>query len=112
MVPDIRDVRVDGELRVGGRLSFATGPVRIVASVSRLEVGTVLEFVGRARGSTSTYRFSLRPHGSDRTMVTLRQVTDGIAARTMRPVLQRIADTSLPAWLNALDRESTPGSQT
>ncbi|MCP4434812.1 MAG: hypothetical protein GY812_04830 [Actinomycetia bacterium] len=98
---DIRDVRMRDEVGHGAKMRFSTGPVKVSAEVSRFEHEEVLEFVGRSKGSTSTYRFHLhaRPEG---TLVTLRQVTDGIAARTMRPVLQRIADTSLPQWLEAL----------
>jgi uncharacterized protein (DUF169 family)/carbon monoxide dehydrogenase subunit G len=104
---DIRDVRMRGDLEVGARLSFSTGPVKVSATVSRLDHLEVLEIVGKAKGSTSTYRFWLRSDTPGTTTVTLRQVTDGLAARTMRPVLQRIADTSLPQWLAALDAETS-----
>jgi len=101
---DIRDISLRGEMKRGAKLRFSTGPVKVSAEVSRLEHTEVLEFVGRSKGATSTYRFHLhaRPEG---TLVTLRQVSDGIAVRTMRPMLQRIADGSLPQWLAALHRE-------
>jgi uncharacterized protein (DUF169 family)/uncharacterized protein YndB with AHSA1/START domain len=101
---DIRDISVRGEMSRGAKLRFSTGPVKVSAEVSRYEHTEVLEFVGRSKGATSTYRFHLhsRPEG---TLVTLRQVSDGLAVRTMRLMLQRIADGSLPQWLAALHRE-------
>ncbi len=101
---DIRDISMRGEMKSGAKLRFSTGPVKVSAEVSRMEHTEVLEFVGRSKGATSTYRFHLhaRPEG---TLVTLRQVSDGLAVRTMRPMLQRIADGSLPQWLAALHRE-------
>ena len=99
--PDIRDVVAPDGVAEGSSMRFATGPVKVEASIEVCEQPRVLTFVGRSKGSVSTYRFTLAGTGGS-TVVTLRQVTDGLAARTMRPVLQRIADSSLPEWLGAL----------
>jgi len=69
--------------------------------VSRWDPPRHLEFIGRSRGSTATYRFELSPSG-DSTLVTARQAMTGLAARAMRPMMQKIAETSLPEWLEAL----------
>ena len=109
--PEIRDVEIrkgdataEGHLAPDAAFRFATGPVKVTAKVTRHEEPNVLEFVGRSKGANSTHRFWLTEE-ADGTLVTLRQVTGGLAAKTMRLVLQKIADTSLPEWLAALDQE-------
>lgn len=99
--PDLRSIRAPGRLEAGAAFSFRTGPVSVKAEVDRADVARSLRFTGRSRGSVATYEFTLRP-GATPCEVTLTQEMDGLAAKTMRPMLQRIADTSLPAWLEAL----------
>ena len=100
--PDIRDVRgVAGSVNQGDDFTFKTGPASVKAHVETASKGVELRFAGKARGSHSTYRFTLDGLRSG-TRVTLAQTTDGLAAKTMRGMLQKIADDSTPAWLAAL----------
>jgi uncharacterized protein (DUF169 family) len=100
--PDIRDVRGAPEsIRQGDEFSFKTGPVAVKAHVDTASAGVMLRFAGKSRGSSSVYRFTLDSVSSG-TRVTLAQTTDGLAAKTMRGMLQKIANDSTPAWLAAL----------
>ena len=98
---DIRNVKVAGLVGSDAEFSFKTGPASVSATVSRWDPPRHLEFIGRSRGSTATYRFELSTSG-DSTLVTARQAMTGLAARAMRPMMQKIAETSLPEWLEAL----------
>jgi uncharacterized protein YndB with AHSA1/START domain len=99
--PDIRSVAADGPLRTGDAFSFRTGPVAVEASVEESVDGELLRFSGRSRGSTAVYEFRLRAQEGG-TAVSAEQTMSGPAARAMRPMLQKIAETSLPEWLSAL----------
>jgi uncharacterized protein YndB with AHSA1/START domain len=104
--PDLRSVRAPARLETGTSFSFRTGPVSVKATVDEAEAPRSLRFTGRSRGSTATYTFTLTPLRPDQCEVHLSQEMDGLAAKTMRPMLQKIADTSLPVWLEALRSET------
>jgi hypothetical protein len=99
-------VRAPARLETGTSFSFRTGPVSVKATVDEAEAPRSLRFTGRSRGSTATYTFTLTPLRPDQCEVHLSQEMDGLAAKTMRPMLQKIADTSLPVWLEALRSET------
>lgn len=101
--PDIRRIEAPATLVQGTRFRFRTGPTTVDATVDVAESLSALAFTGTSRGSTATYRFEL-DSASDQTatLIWLTQTADGLATRTMRPMLQRIADRSLPEWLDAL----------
>lgn len=54
--------------------------------------------------ATPTYLFRIDSDGDDdtRTRVLAAQSMGGIATRTMRPMLQKVAERSVVGWLNAL----------
>jgi len=99
--PDIRNVKLIGPIGPAAEFTFSTGPAKVSATIDAWEPPNLLRFVGRSRGSTAIYRFRLTatPGG---VIVELAQATSGIAAKAMRPMMQKIADTSLPQWLEAL----------
>lgn len=98
---DIRDVQATGPLTGGADFAFKTGPVAVSATVDLAEGPGRLRFTGRSRGATAVYEFRLEPAG-EATVVHAEQSMSGPAAKAMRPMLQKIAETSLPAWLAAL----------
>ena len=99
--PDIRNITVSGAMGPGAGFTFATGPAKVAATVDAWDAPTLLRFVGRSRGSVATYRFRLTANGAG-TTVELAETMTGMAAKAMRPMMQKIADTSLPEWLGAL----------
>lgn len=99
--PDIRNVKLSGPVGDGSEFTFSTGPAKIAATVDQWEPPGLLRFVGRSRGSVAIYRFRLTATTGG-VIVELAQATSGIAAKAMRPMMQKIADTSLPEWLEAL----------
>jgi len=99
--PDLRNVQVLSGEGADSTFSFKSGPVTIDAKVDEWEAPYHFGFKGTSRGADSVYRFTITDReGSSEIAVT--QVMTGLAVRTMRPMLQKIADTSLPAWLDAL----------
>lgn len=99
--PDLRKVECAGPPGPGSRFSFKSGPVSIDGTVDQWEPGLAFGFTGTSKGADAVYRFSFAP-GPDGTEVAATQEMTGLAVRTMRPMLQKIADTSLAAWLAAL----------
>jgi uncharacterized protein YndB with AHSA1/START domain len=99
--PDIRNVKLSGPVGDGSEFTFSTGPAKVAATIDRWEAPGLLRFVGRSRGSVAIYRFRLTATTGG-VIVELAQATSGIAAKAMRPMMQKIADTSLPEWLEAL----------
>lgn len=99
--PDIREVAASRPLELGDTFTFKTGPVAVEATVDASQPGELLSFTGRSRGATALYAFRLEAADGS-TVVHAEQSMSGPAARTMRPMLQKIAETSLPAWLEAL----------
>jgi hypothetical protein len=101
--PELRNVVVtDGSGGMGTRFTFKTGPVSIEAVVDEWEEATLFGFTGTSRGADAVYRFSFIALDDSTTRVDGEQSMQGLAVRTMRPMLQKIADTSLVAWLQAL----------
>lgn len=100
---DIREVQAARPLQTGDSFSFKTGPVAVEASVDASTSSELLRFTGRSRGASACYEFRLLSVDAG-TSVSAEQTMSGPAVRTMRPMLQRIAETSLPKWLAALQR--------
>ena len=86
---------------VGTKFSFQTGPASINATVDVLVAPSEFRFTGRSPGAIATYAFKLDGDGSA-TEVAAAQSMGGLTARTMRPMLQRVADKSVVTWLDAL----------
>lgn len=107
--PDIRDVVASGALQVGDVFTFKTGPVTVEATVLTSDNESLLRFTGHSRGADAEYAFRLEP-SDDGTAVSAEQSMRGVAVRAMRPMMQKIAETSLPAWLDAL-KVRTEGSE-
>jgi uncharacterized protein YndB with AHSA1/START domain len=89
-------------VEVGSRFSFKTGPATINAVIDVLEAPEQLRFTGKSAGSVTTYAFRLDAGGPRGTSVLAAQSMGGLAARTMRPVLQGVAEKSVITWLDAL----------
>ncbi len=97
----VTNVRGEGPLVHGSRFRFKAGPASISAVVDRLVVEEELGFTGTSRGSTTAYLFQLEP-ASETTTVTAAQTMGGLAARTMKPVLQGVTEKAVVRWLDAL----------
>lgn len=106
--PDIRNVDAHRPLQGGDAFTFKTGPVTIAAVVDLSEPSSQLRFTGSSRGATAVYDFRLHPTETG-TTVSAEQTMAGPAVRAMRPMLQKIADTSLPEWLAALRNQAESG---
>ncbi len=100
-------VRGEGPLVHGARFRFKAGPASISAVVDRLVVEEELGFTGTSRGSNTAYLFQLQPEG-DATTVTAAQTMGGLAARTMKPVLQGVTEKAVVRWLDALKSRVEP----
>ncbi len=101
--PELRDLEAEGPAHVGSRFRFRSGPVQVEAEVIALEPGRLLAFDGRGKGASSTYVFRL-DDDAEGTSIVAEQSMDGLAAKSMRPMLQKIADTSLQEWADAIAR--------
>jgi hypothetical protein len=97
----VTNVRGEGPLAHGSRFRFKAGPASISAVVDRLVIEEELGFTGTSRGSTTAYLFQLEP-AQDGTTVTAAQTMGGLAARTMKPVLQGVTEKAVVRWLDAL----------
>jgi len=102
---EIRKVECPGPVQHGTRFTFRTGPTSVDAVFDEAHCPSRLAFTGTSRGSSATYAFELVATGDHATTVVLTETMSGVATRTMRPMLQKIADRSLPAWLDALAAE-------
>ncbi len=98
---DIRSVVAGGPMGGGSTFSFKTGPVSIDATVTEFRPGELFRFRGKTRGAVSTYVFRIDPVAGG-VQVSAAQVMTGATARAMKPMLQKVAAASLPAWLQAL----------
>ena len=103
----VTNVRGEGPLVHGSRFRFKAGPASISAVVDRLVVEEELGFTGTSRGSNTAYLFQLEPQG-DTTSVTAAQTMGGLAARTMKPVLQGVTEKAVVRWLDALKGRVEP----
>jgi uncharacterized protein YndB with AHSA1/START domain len=98
----IKDLEVaSGEIEVGSRFSFRTGPATIKAEVESAEPGESFRFTGKSAGSITTYAFEIEGRG-DGSQVLAAQSMGGLATRAMKPVLQGVAEKSVVTWLDAL----------
>ncbi len=97
--PELKDIDVEpGDIGVGTTFSFRTGPGRIDAEVIACDEPTLFAFRGRGMGATSTYVFRIEPDGHGSRIVAA-QSMNGIAVRTMKPMLQKISSQSLETWV-------------
>ena len=103
--PEIKDVTVEGPVAAGTSFSFRTGPGRIEAEIGICAAPERLAFTGSGMGATSTYVFELAGDDTQCTL-TAQQSMSGLAARTMRRMLQAIADSSLHDWTSAIKVEA------
>lgn len=101
--PELRDLQADGPAAVGGAFRFKSGPMQIEAVVTALEEGRLLAFEGAGKGASSTYVFRVEDADGG-ALLRGAQSMNGLAVRTMRPMLQKIADTSLQDWVDAIGR--------
>ena len=97
----VTNVRGTAPLEHGSQFRFKAGPASIKAVVDRLIVEEELGFTGSSRGSHTAYLFQLRPD-DDGTIVMAAQTMGGLAARTMKPVLQGVTEKAVVRWLDAL----------
>jgi len=97
----VTNVRGTAPLEHGSRFRFKAGPASISAVVDRLVVEEELGFTGSSRGSHTAYLFQLQP-ADDGTTVMAAQTMGGLAARTMKPVLQGVTEKAVVRWLDAL----------
>jgi carbon monoxide dehydrogenase subunit G len=104
--PEIKDVHLDGPVEIGATFSFRSGPGRIQATLTDLEPPHLLAITGKGMGATTRYVFRLEPEAGG-TRITAEQSMSGAAARTMRPMLQSIADRSLSDWVASLASHRT-----
>jgi hypothetical protein len=95
-------------VEVGAKFSFKTGPATIKAVIDVLEEPELLRFTGKSAGSATTYAFRLEQRELG-TSVLAAQSMGGLAARTMKPVLQGVADKSVVTWLEALAARVSDG---
>lgn len=101
--PELRELEADGPAAVGAGFHFKSGPMHIEATVTACETERLLAFEGKGKGASSQYVFALIPDG-DVTRIEAAQSMAGLAVKTMRPMLQMIADTSLQDWTDAIAR--------
>lgn len=99
--PELRDLQADGPAAVGTAFRFKSGPMQIEATVTAFEQDRLIAFEGKGKGASSQYRFEL-DDVQDGTTITAQQSMDGLAVKTMKPMLQKIADTSLQDWVEAI----------
>lgn len=102
--PELRDLEATGPATLGAAFRFRSGPMLIEAEVTGFEADRLVAFEGRAKAASSTYVFRLEDNGSGGTTIHGAQSMDGMAVRTMRPMLQKIADKSLQDWVTAIAR--------
>lgn len=101
--PELRNLEADAPAAVGTTFRFKSGPMQVEAEVTALEDGRLLAFHGAGRGASSTYVFRLEDV-HDGTHIQAAQSMSGLAVTTMKPMLQKIADTSLQDWVDAIGR--------
>lgn len=104
--PELRDLEAAGPATLGRAFRFRSGPMLVEAEVTGFEPDRLVAFEGRARAASSTYVFRLEDDGEG-TSIVAAQSMDGMAVRTMRPMLQKIADQSLEDWVAALARAAS-----
>ncbi len=97
----LTNIRGEAPLVHGSRFRFKAGPASISAVVDRLVVEEELGFTGTSRGSNTAYLFQLQPE-DDATTVTAAQTMGGLAARTMKPLMQGVTEKAVVRWLDAL----------
>ena len=105
----VKDLQMRSEVvEVGAKFSFKTGPATIKAVIDVLDEPELLRFTGKSAGSATTYAFRLEQREGG-TSVLAAQSMGGLAARTMKPVLQGVADKSVVTWLEALAARVSDG---
>ncbi|MFT5223636.1 MAG: hypothetical protein ACI867_001958 [Glaciecola sp.] len=103
--PELRDLQADGPAALGSTFRFKSGPMQIEANVTALVKDSLLAFEGKGKGASSTYVFHV-DEADGGTLIRGAQSMNGLAVKTMKPMLQRIAETSLQEWVDAIAREA------
>jgi uncharacterized membrane protein len=99
--PNISTAALEGELEPGTRFHWRSGGTAIVSTLQEVEPQRRLSWTGSVMGIRAIHIWHLEPHGNA-VVVRTEESFEGWMAQLMKPIMQKMLDTSLKTWLEHL----------
>jgi uncharacterized protein YndB with AHSA1/START domain len=103
--PNISAATLEGGLEPGTGFHWRSGGTAIASTLQEVEPQRRLSWTGRVMGIRAIHTWSLDPQG-DGVVVRTEESFEGWMARLMKPMMQKMLDTSLKTWLEHLKQQA------
>lgn len=103
--PDIKEAALQGELAVGSKFSWKTGPGTINSTILELQRPYMIAWKGMTLGIRAIHVWRLEP-GGGRTRVMTEESWEGLLPRILTGLMKRMLQRSIDSGLMHLKREA------